>query len=326
MKKATKILLIAGCVLVVLGLAVAAAGFAIAGGDFANLLPAPARTEKAEDFKGDGIENLVVEADYQNIEIVASADDDLHVTYYAAKTDDYSLSVDNATLTIKKARQPWWKSIGFFNYAPKTMTVAIPDTLTAVSAAAAAGSVSVDSVTLAGDLCIDSDAGAVTVSDISAGDVKISSDAGGVKLTGVSVKNVTVKASAGSVKWEDVSCGDADVDSDAGKVSFENVSCADVSISSDAGAVKLNNLTASAAKISTDAGKIEFTALAVARSLELSTDFGAIRGTVKGAMSDFTITSSVDLGNSNLPGSYQGGNKLLKVEADSGSVNVDFLQ
>lgn len=326
MKKATRIGLIVGGGLVVLGLVVSAVGFAIARGDFGNLLPAPARTEKAEDFKGDGIENLVVEADYQNIEIVASVDDDLHVTYYESKTDDYSLSVNNATLTIKKAHQPWWKSIGFFNYAPKTMTVAIPDTLTAVSADADAGSLSVDSVALAGDLRIDSDAGAVKVSDISAGDIKISSDAGNVKLTRVSAKNVTVEASAGSVKWEDVSCNNVDVDSDAGKVDFENVSCGDVTVSSDAGAVKLQDLTASEAKISTDAGKIEFTALSVAKSLELSTDFGAIRGTIQGVMSDFTITSSVDFGSSNLPSSYQGGNKLLKVEADSGSVNVDFLQ
>lgn len=307
MKTAMKVFLIIGIGLFALGIVITGVGFALAGGDFANILPAVEQTEANQDFDGKDVANLVVDDDYNDIEIVPSSDADIHVTYYEAMAGDYSLLVDGDTLTIQPAHKVWWRYIGIYNFAPKKMTIAIPDTLTTVNVSADAASLTLSDVTLAGDLNVDTDTGNVKISDVTTGDIAIQNDTGNVELDNVIAGDVSADENTGSIKFTDVNCSDIDIDADAG-------------------AIALNNVDAQAVKAASDTGEITFDQLAVAKSLELSTDFGSIRGTIDDALTAFTITSSVDMGDNSLPSTYRGGDKILKAEADTGSIDIEFLQ
>jgi DUF4097 and DUF4098 domain-containing protein YvlB len=326
MKTSVKVFLSLGIGLFVLGIVVAGVGFAMAKGDFSQIFSAAEQIEGTRDFSGEDVTDLVIANDYNDISIVPSADEDIHITYYEAEKDDYTFTVADGTLTIAAAEKEWWRHIGVFHFQAKTMVIEVPESLFSVSVDVAASALSMADITIEGNLVIDTDAGAVTLSRVDAKNLSVDASAGSVIFNDVTTGKIEISANAGRVDFNDVAAGYASVRTDAGKVDWQNVAITEIAIESAAGAVLLDTVTVGAASIETDAGKIEFSKLAVNEGLTLSSDFGSIRGTLFGDLSDFTITSQVDAGESNLPTFYQGGDKSLDVSANAGSIEIEFLK
>ncbi len=326
MKTSVKVFLSLGIGLLALGLVTAGIGFALGKGDFNRIFPAVSQLEGTKDFSGDGITGLVINNDYNGISIVPSGDEDIHITYYEAEKGEYTFAVADHTLTVEPAKKPWWQRIGVFPYQTKSMVIEVPKTIEYVTAKADAGSFAMEAIALKGDLTIESDAGAVTLKGVASKNLSVDSSAGSVILARVTTDQLKISADAGHVSLHDVTAKDTAVKVSAGKITGENLSVTGLTMESDAGAVVLNTVTAETAKIKTSAGKIECAKVTVAKSLTLDSDCGAIRGSLYGDMTDFTITTRVDMGESNLPRSYQGGDKTLDVFADAGAVEIDFLQ
>lgn len=326
MKPSVKILLSLGVGLLVLGLVTAGVGFALAKGDCNLLFPAAPQFEAAKDFAGGEITGLVVDAGYNGVSLLPSADGDIHITYYEEEKGDYTFAVADHILTVEPVKKPWWQQIGVFTYQSKTMVIAVPETLEFITAEASAASFAMEKITLKGDLAIESAAGAVTLKNVAAKNLKVDAAAGGVILTKVTAERLKINADAGRVSLSDVTAKDASVKVSAGKVTGENLAVADFTIDSAAGAVVLNTAAVETATIKTGAGRIEFAKLSVAKALTLDSDYGAIRGNLYGDLTDFTVTSRVEAGKSNLPPTYQGGGKTLDVFAEAGAVEIDFLK
>ncbi len=326
MKTSVKVWFRFGMGLLALGLVTAGIGLAMAKGDFNGVFPAATQLEATKDFSGDEITGLVINADYNGISLVPSEDEDIRITYYEEEKGDYSFAVANHILTVEPVHKPWWQQIGIFLYQPKTMVIEVPKTIESITANAAAGSFAMEGITLKDDLVVESDAGAVTLKGVASKNLRVDSSAGSVILDQVTTGQLKISASAGRVSFTDVTAKDASVNASAGKVTGQNITVAGLTIESDAGAVVLNTVTAETAKIKTSAGKIEFAKLAVARALTLDSDCGAIRGSLYGDLTDFTVTTRVEAGESNLPPSYQGGAKTLDVFANAGAVEINFLK
>lgn len=326
MKTSVKVLLSLGIGLLALGFVTAGIGFALGKGDFHRIFPAAAQLEGAKDFSGGDITGLVIDDDYNGISIVSSGDEDIHITYYEEEKGDYTFAVANGILTIEPVKKPWWQQIGVFTFQPKTMMMEVPETVESISANSEAGSFAMEDITLKDDLTVENDAGAVTLKGVSSNNLSVDSSAGGVILDRVTTGRLKISADAGRVSLSDVTAKDASLKVSAGRVKGQNITVAGLTIDSDAGAVFLDTVTAETAKIKTSAGKIEFAKLAVAKALTLDSDCGAIRGSLYGDLTDFTVTTQVEAGKSNLPPSYQGGAKTLDVFADAGAVEIDFLK
>lgn len=326
MKTSVKVWLSLGIGLLVLGLVTAGIGFALAKGDFNRLFPAAAQFEAAKDFSGGDITGLVVDADYNGISLVPSEDEDIHITYYEEEKGDYTFTVADQILTIEPVKKPWWQQIGVFTYQSKIMVIEVPETMEFITAEASAASFAMEDIALKGDLAVESDAGAVKLKGVASKNLSVDSSAGGVVLDQVTTGQIKISADAGRVSFTDVTAKDASVKVSAGKVTGKNITVAGLTIDSDAGAVVLDTVTVSTAQIKTSAGRIEFAKLTVAKALTLNSDYGAIRGSLYGDLTDFTVTTRVEAGKSNLPPSYQGGAKTLDVFADAGAVEIDFLK
>lgn len=326
MKTSVKVFLSLGIGLLALGIVIAGIGFAMGKGDFDRVFPSATQSENAKDFSGQDITGLVIDDDYNAVSVVPSGDADIHITYYEVEEGDYTFHVADHILTIEPVKKPWWHNIGFFPYQSKTVVIEVPETVASVTAEANAGSFTMENISLKGDLAVESDAGAVTLEHVTSKNLDVDSSAGSVTLEGVTADMIKIGADAGRVGLTDVVAKDAAVKTSAGKVTGQNLNITVFSVDSDAGAVQLDTVTAKDAKILTSAGKIEFAKMTVEKSLVLDSDFGAIRGSLYGDLADFTITSQVDAGESNLPSSYQGGDKALDVSASAGAVEIDFLK
>lgn len=78
--------------------------------------------------------------------------------------------------------------------------------------------------------------------------------------------------------------------------------------------------------ISSNNGSITFGNLDVKNSLSLTVKNGDIEGTVIGSYDDFSIQSDIKKGESNLPDTKSGGDKMLNVSGNNGDVSIEFVK
>lgn len=91
--------------------------------------------------------------------------------------------------------------------------------------------------------------------------------------------------------------------------------------------ITLSALTVSGSvNISSTGGNIAFDKLNVGSALTLSVKNGNISGAVAGGYDDFAIQTEIKKGESNLPEIKEGGDKTLKVSANNGDINIEFIK
>lgn len=113
---------------------------------------------------------------------------------------------------------------------------------------------------------------------------------------------------------------------DVGDLTISNLAVKqDGHLKSDVGDTDLENLVVGGKlTIEQDVGDLEFTDLLVGQSLIIDTNVGDVSGTIADEMGNYTITSSIDVGDSNLPDNLDGGPKILDVTGDVGDVSIEF--
>lgn len=77
--------------------------------------------------------------------------------------------------------------------------------------------------------------------------------------------------------------------------------------------------------VSSNGGDITFEDLGVGSALDAAVKNGDVSGTVVGSYDDFAIQTEIKKGESNLPDSKDGGEKTLKVSANNGDINIEFV-
>lgn len=85
-------------------------------------------------------------------------------------------------------------------------------------------------------------------------------------------------------------------------------------------------MSAVSAVLNSNGGDVSFDKLYVSESLDVTVKNGNITGSVTGGWDDFSITSAIKKGKSNLPAEKTGGSKILKASCNNGDINVEFLK
>lgn len=90
--------------------------------------------------------------------------------------------------------------------------------------------------------------------------------------------------------------------------------------------ISLSSVSAVSAVLNSNGGDVSFDKLSVSESLDVTVKNGNITGSVTGGWDDFSITSAIKKGKSNLPVEKTGGSKILKASCNNGDINVEFLK
>ncbi len=77
-------------------------------------------------------------------------------------------------------------------------------------------------------------------------------------------------------------------------------------------------------QVNCDIGDITLDRVSARDRITLESQLGSIFGSLSGRQSDYTIRSSVTLGGNSLPDGQNGGEIVLTVTADNGSVELIF--
>lgn len=217
-------------------------------------------------------------------------------------------SADGTTVSVRQEEK--WFSFPFSFFVPEIILV-VPEnapecslsletdcgsitvtakgiaSLNALEAQTDAGGVTLEALTLSGRLEVDSDAGNVDISDVTAYNAVVSADAGNVSIRNGAFNSLNVETDAGKVTLADLSAGSIQAETEAGSLNIEE-------IQSD--------------------------------KIILSTEAGSIKGTIAGVESEYSISIVQELGSCNLNNRIGSASKQLQLRTEVGSIFITFTK
>ena len=120
--------------------------------------------------------------------------------------------------------------------------------------------------------------------------------------------------------------GKLDVEITSGSVRADDVTASDIKVDNTSGSIELYNVS-STGDISIDntSGSIEFKNLSSGGDIKIDNTTGSIEGSIVGSQDDYSITTDVTAGSSNLPNT-KGGSKKLDADTTAGSIEITFTK
>lgn len=333
-----KLSAIVGCILLGAGMLLCGAGFVGMGCDLdAFTYPRGGEPVAVSSFvEADAVDSIEIHASMGDVKIErASAANPEEVEFVLAEKV-YEVVVQHGLLLVTpqdsytatgQGGWRWYQLLNFPSNGDWDVTIRVPEKL-------------LDSV------FVETDMGAVDLSDLEAGSVTVQGDMGGVTLDNVSAsESMTVTQSMGRVTLENCQggalllendMGDTDVSSGRftqGQItsSSGNVGVADsaftaLTVENDMGDVTLVSTQVSgAASCTVNMGNIDLDTFA-SPDITLTADSGNVEGTLTGRQEDYQITVDTDLGDSNLKDQLGGGPNLLQVTTNMGDIDLQFQE
>ncbi len=143
----------------------------------------------------------------------------------------------------------------------------------------------------------------------------------------VSEENVLTVTSASNKDWTDYIGTKSSAEARKISLQIPDGLLESLTLSTTNEDITLSELAVSGSmNISSNGGNIAFGKLEVCSALTLSVKNGNISGAVTGGYDDFAIQTEIKKGESNLPESKEDGDKTLKVSANNGDINIEFVK
>lgn len=141
----------------------------------------------------------------------------------------------------------------------------------------------------------------------------------------VSDENLLTMASAASKEWTDYIGGKTSAEYRKISLRIPSALLDSLTLSTTNGDISLPALSVNEKiSLSSNGGNISFGSLDTGVSLTLNVKNGNISGEVAGSYEDYAIRSEIKKGESNLPGTKDGGEKTLNVSCNHGNVDISF--
>lgn len=331
-----KLSAIVGCILLGAGMLLCGAGFVAMGCDLnAFTYPRGGEPVAVSSFvEADAVDSIEIHASMGDVKIErASAADPEEVELVLAE-NVYQVIVQHGLLLVMpqdsytatgQGGWNWYQLLNFPSDGDWDVTIRVPEKL-------------LDSV------FVETDMGAVDLSDLEAGSVTVQGDMGGVTLDNVSAsESMTVTQSMGRVTLENCQggtlllendMGDTDVSSGSftqgqitartGSVGVADSAFTALTVENDMGDVTLVSTQVSgAASCTVNMGNIDLDAFA-SPEITLTADSGNVEGTLTGRQEDYQITVDTDLGDSTLKDQLGDGPNVLQVTTNMGNIDIEF--
>ena len=168
----------------------------------------------------------------------------------------------------------------------------------------------------------DVDVGALSIEDSMAGTIKIELDTGACKVVTQNATNVSIESNTGAVLFQGTT-HTLNVDVNTGATKLEGTANT-VIVDTDTGAIAVN-MDVQHIDLSTDTGAINFE-VTNNQTIHAESDTGSIRGKIHGDKAQYSILVDVELGSCNVKDQIGTSDKVLEINVDTGSANIEFVQ
>ena len=215
---------------------------------------------------------------------------------------------NTVTISEKRNRVPF----ALWDFSSPKMTITVPSsTVCQLKLSVDTGDIRFDGEGTFGGLRMETDTGDVvfTGKTVCTGDAYFFTDTGNVTLKNFTANNLTIETDTGDAILSDCTVnGTLLAETDTGDIKMD-------------GSISVNRL-----RMDLDTGDLKAKgAVVYADNIEIEVDTGDVKMTLSGKQSDYNIIVNVDTGKQNIANNY-GGDKTLKIEADTGDVYVYFQE
>lgn len=310
MKLTKKVPLIIAIAFAAVGILLAAVSVVMVHGDFRLLSTTTPYVEKTYSVNADTVHTVILNTYDQKVQIVKSADNQIHLDYFDRDKEQYTISSSNGELLIDLTRNmKWFDYIGIDFYGGVTFKIAVPDDMVCdFSLSTSNGQITMDNLSEKGNLALTTSNGNIVLTDVTTtGSLKSGTSNGYIGMSNLSA------------------AGPIEASTSNSNISANGVSASGISMHSSNGKLNLSNMNSKKdIDIGTSNSNIQFSNISVATLFKIRSSNGSINGDINDTMKDFTVISHTSNGNDNLPESLAGGSKSLDVKTSNGNINVSF--
>ncbi|MBQ8885394.1 MAG: DUF4097 family beta strand repeat protein [Clostridia bacterium] len=298
----------------IVGFIVCFIGLAAAGFSFKNLATG-GEYKKKEWNTTEKVRSVFVDVGNADVTLFCGESEGIRVAYDENDLVKYELGTVDGTLRLTSVKVPWHKQIFRFSTGAPKVGIYLGEEYFAEGAGFEKITLKSDNGDIHSEVALFSDT------------LHVETDNGDVTVSEISVKNsATVTSDNGDVTVKNLTAGEnVSAETDNGNVKLENVTAGGkLGAETNNGNVKGVNVVAGFVAFFSDNGNVTATGVTSA-SIELETDNGNVHATINGRKSDYKISASAELGKCNIASTTEG-NKTLKVETETGNVEVAFTE
>ena len=268
------------------------------------------REKQVREFNLSDVKNISIDVEVDGFTVVETNDDKVIFECYVNKRYEYDVELAENTLEIDNDYN--YSFFSDYNIEEYNSTLYLPKSYN-------------------GNFEFDGSVGAIyleTTHKFKNVDVEVST--GFASIKNITCNNLDVYQSTGSIQISNVVSNKINVHSSTGNFEIENSKMDELIVDQGTGLTKVKNVTGLTAEIKTvridaSTGEVKFDNMnALNISIKVST--GDVEGRFNDSMSNYTITSHVSTGESNLPESFGSGPKRLDVKASTGDIEIEFAK
>lgn len=307
--KLNKLNIIAAICLVI-GLGLFIAGFAMLDFDISKLsteTPYEARSF----ISSVSIQTINIDDYNADIEISASADDKIHITYYENNNDYYDITESaKGDLIIKsKSSRKWYDYVFTFEFAQPKLLVEVP-------------------VSYNNNITVKSHDGYVLVKDIGVHDMLLTAFDDDIQVHNIrSSGHLEAKASDDNIYMSSSTVmGDISCHTFSGKIDLDAVEGKSIEAVNSDGRISLKSVISNESIfLKTTSDDIRLDTVAFREDFTCTVTDGNVKGCIAGKLADYSVTTKAIDGKSNLPESMSGGAKIINIKSTDGDIQIDFI-
>ena len=336
MKYIGKALIIAG-ILVVSGFLIFALGFGIALKNPRGNQNDSVYEEKTYTVNADSINLIRTALSSEKIQFEPGEGDDIEILYRDDVNEPrYQITEQNGTLRISRKvtfhliqipdLMDWFNEI---QEEDVTITVRVPESYVgAYDLNITSGWLSFSNLTVEEKLNIDVASGGALLNEINCKkDVIVDMASGNLEMQSVETQSdLNVEIASGKASFSDTKVnGDYTIDLSSGDVDINGLEVGGTTrLDTASGHINGEEITTAYCTIDIASGKVSLSAVTLGEGIYAGATSGDITVTLTDRMENYSITSDVTSGNSNLPSHFGNGDKYINVDITSGDVNFFF--
>lgn len=310
MKKSLKVILISSLALFLIGAICCVSALTKVGFNIHKLSTDEPTQKQVQEFEIEKGDNINVSNLFGEIKIYPSSDDKLHVQYYSSTNSEYTMQKNSNTVMIteNEITKPWYRYIQLsFGDNCSDMILEVPsDMVDSITADCKGDSVTVNGISISGQLKIDSFSSA--------------------DITSVKSASLTVQADNSDITCSDITTSsEINLKTSYNEISVGNITCgSSMHCSTDSSSIRqIGLIKADSVDFSSESGSVNLEKID-AINTAVKTESGSIKGTSVGSEKDYAVSAVASSFKNQLGTGTANASKTISLKSESGSVDWNF--
>lgn len=284
--------------------------------------------DTTEDFPIHNVTDIVVNTDIYTVYVKPTDEENILVKYVKPTDNDVTVSLSYADNKVSVTEHCTRTSFKYFELKKSNnfILIELPKSFSNVQ------------------LAITSRVAAVSAEDVQLDFLHCTVDTGGVKLERCKVSVLNAETKTGGIQVKNCDVNNGVLEAKTGGINVEESIFTNFQATANTGAIKVGDYTrivgdavckantgavvfkatAGTLNIESKTGSINFDTFC--RDITASSDTGSIKGVIQGAKSSYDIDVRKNTGHSNIHSQSVDNGNTLRVEVNTGSINISFTE